>query len=405
MAKLSQGLNRQTVGALRGYLDFYYWKGIPVIRKWPDYSNFVPRAGTAASNAAFAESRKTIQLIVPQMRDALRQACIGKRRAWVDAFTRRYMHAWKLTGEIPPTLIKIEKEYIDGALNIYFETTPNHTITGHLHFGENPIVYETGSCRGAPDKRPDENEIPEIWIGEETPPEEGIEVDNITVEKGYGYSKAAQSFGYTWDQVCSLVWPNWLRTNWSGGWQKLQDHYNRGLTGYPPWPLSSQVVSGKVNWIVHFSDWYDLYPTIHPTKITIRMHNYLDSGVAQIKSESGKGFTQRVDAGENEFTFDVAEEWQTPENVTILLEPDAGRTFCCSAIGQYLGYKLEGTTSEKGMVSLSRPPGPPERKWTVPPGIINPAHEDKYYIDYTLADGTKIPPMAVQISAIPTKAT
>ncbi len=48
MAKLSHGWERDRIMGFKGKLDFYYWKGIPVVRKWP----YTPRSHLTSSTRA-----------------------------------------------------------------------------------------------------------------------------------------------------------------------------------------------------------------------------------------------------------------------------------------------------------------------------------------------------------------
>lgn len=44
MARISDPWNKTLIKGMKGTLDFYYWKGIPVVRSWPTYrpQNFSP---------------------------------------------------------------------------------------------------------------------------------------------------------------------------------------------------------------------------------------------------------------------------------------------------------------------------------------------------------------------------
>jgi len=86
MAKVSH-ISRETIKALSGQIDFYYWKKIPVARKWPDWTNFKPSQNQQKSMQQFKEIRQAIKGISNKVRDNWRQATTGKTNSWVDLFT------------------------------------------------------------------------------------------------------------------------------------------------------------------------------------------------------------------------------------------------------------------------------------------------------------------------------
>lgn len=51
MAKLRALPSLEVIGILRGKLDYYYWKGIPCVRKWP----FIPMSSRTPASLASAQ--------------------------------------------------------------------------------------------------------------------------------------------------------------------------------------------------------------------------------------------------------------------------------------------------------------------------------------------------------------
>lgn len=65
MARISHPWNAVLIKAMKGTLDFYYWKGIPVVRSWPTYrpQNFSPRSRQQWPKfATVSSSYRNIQL-------------------------------------------------------------------------------------------------------------------------------------------------------------------------------------------------------------------------------------------------------------------------------------------------------------------------------------------------------
>lgn len=58
MAKLDRMPDRPTIVAMRGKVDYYYWKGIPVARAWPKKGNQPNNAQQVRNRQAFATAAK-----------------------------------------------------------------------------------------------------------------------------------------------------------------------------------------------------------------------------------------------------------------------------------------------------------------------------------------------------------
>ena len=56
MAKLSQLPGQAIIDGLKGTVDFYYWKGIPVARSWPRKTTLPPSPAMLAAQQTFAKA-------------------------------------------------------------------------------------------------------------------------------------------------------------------------------------------------------------------------------------------------------------------------------------------------------------------------------------------------------------
>lgn len=79
-------------------LDYYYWRGIPVCRRWPVWHNKPRSPAVQASAEAFRQSRRDLKAMTPIIRESYRRLNVGKKMAWVDMYTRAYMWNYKASG-------------------------------------------------------------------------------------------------------------------------------------------------------------------------------------------------------------------------------------------------------------------------------------------------------------------
>jgi len=100
-----KSFDKERIKRLHGVIDFYYWKGIPVARKWPDWSHFKPSEKQKGSMAAFAQAMKDMKLITPHVRDVWRSLCLGKKPFWFDDYKSKYMGYWRDKGVLPNVML------------------------------------------------------------------------------------------------------------------------------------------------------------------------------------------------------------------------------------------------------------------------------------------------------------
>lgn len=86
MARLERLPDSATIMAMRGRVDFYEWKGVPVARAWPQPSRQPRTAGSIASSRRFQAYTKMTGAIDPGMRADYRRFVRGHGITWVDAF-------------------------------------------------------------------------------------------------------------------------------------------------------------------------------------------------------------------------------------------------------------------------------------------------------------------------------
>jgi len=315
------------------------------------------------------------------------------------------MHAWKVLQAIPPVVTTIEKEYTESGLELTFTGTSETLLTGHLHQGENPENYETERCRGIIKKEPDEPRLPEIWEEVEAEPSGPKTVDNISSTGNSRGWKEVNKYGYTtWPDLCAQAWAALPITGWSGGLYKNSSVLVVHTYNYHA-RKQVKINAEKNNLTVHFSDWYDVYPTTHPKTMTINFQNIYPTKDGHVIIGEEGDTSNDCSTQYFQIEIDVKEAWEGEPDVDMNILPDQFTPFCCSDTNQTRGFDIRPYDPGSGWISLHAPGDEPVRKWTIPLGLVTPANEIKSYIDFTLADGTKIPPAPLRISAIPTKNT
>jgi len=102
------GFSKQTIRKYKGLIDFYYWKGIPCARKWPDWSHPKLSAGQKASMAAFKQCMIDLKKMTPHVREMWKAFTVGKAPAWVDVYKANYMGYWKIHKSYPAVMVDFE---------------------------------------------------------------------------------------------------------------------------------------------------------------------------------------------------------------------------------------------------------------------------------------------------------
>jgi hypothetical protein len=84
MAKLTQPWDRDRILGLKGVLDFYTWKGIPVVRSWPRTNMASLTANTIAQWPKFAFISQQWKNIEPAVAEAYQAMAVGTQRTGRD---------------------------------------------------------------------------------------------------------------------------------------------------------------------------------------------------------------------------------------------------------------------------------------------------------------------------------
>lgn len=105
MAKLKHPFNGEQVRGFKGVLDFYYWHGIPVVRKWPRPSNLNPTPAQHAQRAAFTHANDWISQTTEPMKVGWRATVAAPQMTWTDYVRPVQIKCYQRQAVMPPYLI------------------------------------------------------------------------------------------------------------------------------------------------------------------------------------------------------------------------------------------------------------------------------------------------------------
>ena len=106
MAKLLAMPSLDTVNTLKGSLDFYLWKGIPVCRKWPRPPAHQRNSAVRTTAARFAYINNQVKVVTPEIIQAYKDIPFGHAWTWKD-----FMVSLWYKGASRITLVKVDGEY------------------------------------------------------------------------------------------------------------------------------------------------------------------------------------------------------------------------------------------------------------------------------------------------------
>lgn len=93
MARIKGGLSQATVDTLAGSIDFYYWKGMLVARKWPRWPRRLPHPDEKDAQDSFAYASRMWKWLPTFLKDQYRIMAVSTPVTGRDIFTRAYINA------------------------------------------------------------------------------------------------------------------------------------------------------------------------------------------------------------------------------------------------------------------------------------------------------------------------
>ena len=94
MAKLTALPSMAIISGLKGTIDFYLWRGIPVARKWPRSPGHKRAPRVEAQWPAFATASRLWNLMDPDLRAAYIETAHGTTLSGRDLAQRAYLSGY-----------------------------------------------------------------------------------------------------------------------------------------------------------------------------------------------------------------------------------------------------------------------------------------------------------------------
>lgn len=91
MATLRRMPHQVIIDLFAGTLDFYYWKGIPCVRKWPVWKPRPPTPPELANQQSFSYINKAWAALPPNIKRQWNSMASGTHLTGKDLMVRSYM--------------------------------------------------------------------------------------------------------------------------------------------------------------------------------------------------------------------------------------------------------------------------------------------------------------------------
>ncbi|MBA7638327.1 hypothetical protein ES703_45981 [subsurface metagenome] len=91
MAKIAKMPGLKIIDGFKGTLDFYVWKGIACVRRWPRSPGHRRAPAVEAQWAAFAWAASNWNSLTPVVQDAYRAMAAGTHMSGRDIFTKSFI--------------------------------------------------------------------------------------------------------------------------------------------------------------------------------------------------------------------------------------------------------------------------------------------------------------------------
>ncbi|MBA7579922.1 hypothetical protein ES708_21803 [subsurface metagenome] len=95
MAKIKKLPGQEIISGFKGVIDYYVWKGIACVRKWPRSPGHKRTPAVEARWPAFATASRLWNELSPEIREAYKRMSAGTRWSGRDIFIKGYLSpAW-----------------------------------------------------------------------------------------------------------------------------------------------------------------------------------------------------------------------------------------------------------------------------------------------------------------------
>ncbi len=91
MAKIQALPGQEVISGFKGVIDYYVWKGIACVRRWPRSPGHRRAPAVMAQWSAFSESSKLWTQLSPEVQEAYKRMSAGTHWSGRDVFTKSYL--------------------------------------------------------------------------------------------------------------------------------------------------------------------------------------------------------------------------------------------------------------------------------------------------------------------------
>lgn len=91
MAKIGKLPGMTVIKGFRGVLDYYVWKGIACVRRWPRSPGHRRAPAVEAQWSAFTEASKLWVTLSPEVQDAYNRMAVGTHMSGRDIQVKSYI--------------------------------------------------------------------------------------------------------------------------------------------------------------------------------------------------------------------------------------------------------------------------------------------------------------------------
>jgi len=296
---------RETVKTFAGFLDFYYWKGIPCVRSWPRRQTTALAPSRIAAQNAFTISRKYLKEMDPGTRLAWLNAFPKGKIAWLDQYTGLFMEYYSQTGTVPPQITNFSSGTDGDDTYISFTTSREGTYKASLY--NQPLTTRPRVTRfkGRPD-RCIKYIVPEPYrlyyghgsaIAEMDMPYLSV-YDRDRIQSPYTHTSYSEAVRKACAYLSGASW------TYQPGTTVRQDLYTYLRYGrYTAW-----IEQNRAYYYTDTQNWWDTFPDQHPTQLRYTYHctGYSDcSGGFYVPQWNDQIFPAQLD--QNIIEFDAAE--------------------------------------------------------------------------------------------------
>lgn len=92
MATIAAMPEADIINGFKGVLDYYVYRGIPCVRRWPRYTPRTPTQAEASSQAAFSEAVAEWNNITPYVRSRYASMSSASTLSARDIFIKMYIN-------------------------------------------------------------------------------------------------------------------------------------------------------------------------------------------------------------------------------------------------------------------------------------------------------------------------